>query len=140
MEENKRTYTIRLSDNIARRVEETAQGAEVTPTTLLQMVLTERFGDGGNASAAHDSRVVNAPATNANGAGPLLDRYFRQLVFEVGKTRSAVLRIGLQTIAEETMREILASAESDAKSYSARLIVEMNGAAGNGDGGDARAE
>jgi hypothetical protein len=54
-------------------------------------------------------------------------RRFQQLVFEIGKTRSAVLRIGLQTIPEEMMEQILAAATDDAKDYAARVAAGMKG-------------
>jgi hypothetical protein len=55
------------------------------------------------------------------------ERRFQQLVFEIGKTRSAVLRIGLQTIPEETMEQILAAATSDAKGYAALVAAGIDG-------------
>jgi hypothetical protein len=57
------------------------------------------------------------------------ERRFQQLVFEIGKTRSAVLRIGLQTIPEETMEQILAAATDDARGYAARVAAGMDGLA-----------
>jgi hypothetical protein len=61
------------------------------------------------------------------------ERRFQQLIFEIGKTRSAVLRIGLQTIPEETMEQILAAATRDAKNYAALVAAGIDmSAAGQG--------
>src|SRR6266852_8854780 len=47
-EETKKTYTIRLPDQLAGRVEAQAASVNVTPTTLLQSLIVQHFDVAGN--------------------------------------------------------------------------------------------
>jgi hypothetical protein len=115
---------LRLPHKIAVRVEVEAKQRGLATSELLRRIVT----------AHYESNRVNEAAWPDKDA----ERRFEQLIFEIGKTRSAVLRIGLQTIPEETMEQILATATSDAKDYAARVAADMEGpTAEPGDQGDA---
>jgi len=66
-------------------------------------------------SAHYESSQADGAASREEDA----ERRFQQLIFEISKTRSAVLRIGLQTIPEKTMEQIPAVATHDARNYAA---------------------
>ena len=104
---------LRLPQKIAIRVEAEAKQGGLATTELLRQIV----------SAHYESSQADEAASREKDA----ERRFQQLIFEIGKTRSAVLRIGLQTIPEETMEQILAAATSDAKDYAARVAAEMEG-------------
>ena len=95
------------------QVEAEAQQSGLATSELLRQIVTTHYKSSQADEAA--SREKDA------------ERRFQQLIFEIGKTRSAVLRIGLQTISEETMEQILAAATSDAKDYAARVAADMEG-------------
>jgi hypothetical protein len=46
-EETKKTYTIRLPEQLVGRVEAQAASVNVTPTTLLQSLIAQHFDDAG---------------------------------------------------------------------------------------------
>ena len=116
---------LRLPQEIAVQVEaEAKQGGLATSELLRQIV-----------SAHYDSSQADEAASREKDAL----RRFQQLIFEIGKTRSAVLRIALQTIPEGKVEQILAAATDDAKDYAALVAAGMRGlTAQPGNQGDAR--
>jgi hypothetical protein len=115
---------LRLPQEIALQVEAEAKRGGLATSELLRQILTAHY--------------ESSQADEATSREKDAERRFQQLIFEIAKTHSAVLRIGLQTIPEETMEQILAGATSDAKDYAARVVADMEGpTAEPGDQGDA---
>ena len=104
---------LRLPQEIAVRVEAEAKQSGLATSELLRQIV----------SAHHESSRADEAASREKDA----ERRFQQLIFEISKTRSAVLRIGLHAIPEETMEQILAAATDDAKGYAARVTDAMKG-------------
>ena len=124
-------FSFRIAPEIARSLEEEATSRELTASELVREIVTIHY----ETSAA--GRAGSGELMSAETAGDA-ERRFQQLVFEIGKTRSAVLRIGLQAIPEEVMEQILAAATSDAKGNAARVAASMKGlTAEPGEQGDA---
>ena len=116
---------LRLPQEIAVRVEAEAKQSGLATSELLRQIVT----------AHYESSQADEAASREKDA----ERRFQQLVFEISKTRSAVLRIGLHAIPEETMEQILAAATDDAKDYAALVAAGMRGlTAQPGNQGDAR--
>ena len=103
---------LRLPQEIAMQVEAEAKQGGLATSELLRQIVSAHY---------ESSRADEAASREKDAEG-----HFQQLVFEIGKTRAAVLRIGLQTIPEETMEQILAAATDDAKDYAARVAAGMN--------------
>jgi predicted DNA-binding protein len=104
---------LRLSQEIAVRVEAEAKQSGLATSELLRQIVT----------AHYESSQADEVASREKDA----EWRFQQLIFEIGKTRSAVLRVALQTIAEGTMEKILAAATDDAKDYAALVAAGMKG-------------
>jgi hypothetical protein len=115
---------LRLPREIAVRVEAEAKQSGMATSELLRQIVTAHY---------ESSQADEAPSREKDA-----EWRFQQLIFEIGKTRSAVLRIALQTIAEGTMEQILAAATDDAKDYAALVAAGMKGLTEEpGDQGDA---
>jgi len=115
---------LRLSQEIAVQVEAEAKQGGLATSEFLRQVMT----------AHYESSQADEAASREKDA----ERRFQQLIFEIGKTRSAVLQISLLTIPEETMEQILAAATHDAKNYAALVAAGIDGTtAGPGEQGDA---
>jgi hypothetical protein len=115
---------LRLPQEIAVQVEAEAKQGGLATSELLRQIVTAHY----ESSQADESAWREKDA----------ERRFQQLVFEISKTRSAVLRLGLQTIPEETMEQILAAATDDAKNYAALVAAGIDGlTAKPGEQGDA---
>jgi predicted DNA-binding protein len=110
-------FSFRIAPEIATKLEEEATTRELTTSELVREIVTTHYEKSAAPETSGTESVASADA----------ERRFQQLVFEIGKTRAAVLRIGLQTIPEEMMEQILAAATDDAKDYAARVAAGMNG-------------
>jgi len=120
-------FSFRIAPEIARSLEEEATNREVTTSELVREIVT-----------AHYEKSADSGGTESAASEADAEHRFQQLIFEIGKTRSAALRIGLQTIPEETMEQILAAATDDAKSYAALVAADIDGlTAEPGEQGDA---
>ena len=124
-QESKRTYTIRLPETIAARVESQAGISGTAPTTLIQSLVVDtcmRLAEtaiGGRASnligkLAALSKACERLEQNA------VDRH-TQLLFEVVKTRSVFLHALDQSLSEPVVDEIIEASEKTARDYIARL-------------------
>ena len=110
-------FSFRIAPEVATRLEEEASNRELTTSELVREIVTTHY----EKSAAPETSGTESVAS----ADP--ERRFRQLVFEIGKTRSALLQFGLRTVPEETMEQILAAATDDAKDYAVRVAAGMKG-------------
>ncbi|HEY1493127.1 MAG TPA: hypothetical protein VGF49_01230 [Candidatus Solibacter sp.] len=111
-------FSFRIAPEIATRLEEEATNRKLTTSEVVREILTTHY----EKSAAPETSSGQSATSEADAEGR-----FQQLIFEIGKTRSAVLRIGLQTISEETMEQILAAATDDAKNYAALVAAGIDG-------------
>lgn len=115
--ENKRTYTIRLPETVAARVEKQAASSNISPTTLLQSLVVDTYTHlaeravGGSAAL---SKACERLEQNA------VEKYTR-LLFEVVKTRSAFLHALDQSLSEPAVDEIIEASEKTARDYIDRL-------------------
>ena len=127
-QESKRTYTIRLPETVATRVEKQAAISGIAPTTLIQSLVVDkcmRFAE----------RTVDAPASGLISKLDALskacerlernaaERYTR-LLFEVVKTRSVFLHALDQSLSEAVVDEIIEASEKTARDYIDRLGAE----------------
>jgi hypothetical protein len=110
-------FSFRIAPEIGTKLEEEATKRMLSTSELVREIVTNHY----KKSTAPETRGTESVASVD------AERRFQQLIFEIGKTRSAVLRIGLQTIAEETMEQILAAATDDAKDYAARVAAAIKG-------------
>jgi hypothetical protein len=120
-QENKRTYTIRLPETVAARVEKQAAVSGIAPTTLIQSLVVD--------TCMHPAETAGgSPASNLIGKLDALskacerleqnasERYTR-LLFEVVKTRSAFLHALDQSLSEPIVDEIIQASEETARDY-----------------------
>jgi len=125
-EETKKTFTIRLPEQIAARVEAHAVDLNVSPTTLLQSVVVRHFdlaGQGGPETAP-----IAALGGKMEALRKLCERLeqaeadrYAQLLFEMVKTRSAIFHSLDQSIGANAVDEIIEASEQTARQYLARL-------------------
>ena len=92
-QESKRTYTIRLPEAVAARVEKQAAISGIAPTTLIQSLVVNTCcarRNGGWRPRFQPDRQLDLSAKPATARTDAAERYTR-LLFEVVKTRSAFL-------------------------------------------------
>ncbi len=125
-EETKKTYTIRLPEQLAGRVEAQAASVNVTPTTLLQSLIAQHF------DVARQGGPDTAPLVSLGGKLEALRKLcerlgqeeaqrYGQLLFEVVKTRSALFHSLDHLMGANTVDEIIEAAEQTARQYLGRL-------------------
>jgi hypothetical protein len=124
-QESKRTYTIRLPETVAARVEKQAAVSGIAPTTLIQSVVVDtyiRLGDTGVRGPA--SNLIDKHDVLSNACERLeqnaADTY-RRLLFEVVKTRSVFPHALDQSLSEPAVDEIIDASEKTARDYIDRL-------------------
>ena len=124
-QESKRTYTIRLPEAVAARVEKQAGSSGIAPTTLIQSLVVDTC-------TRLAETAVGGPASNLIGKFDTLSRVCErlqqnamerhaQLLFEVVKTRSAFLHALDQSLSEPVVDEIIEASEKTARDYIDRL-------------------
>ena len=124
-QESKRTYTIRLPDTVAARVEKQAESSGIAPTTLIQSLVVDtctRFAEtavGGTASNLINK--LDALSKACRHLEQTAAQEFAQLLFEVVKTRSAFLHSLDQSMGERAVDEIIEASEKTARDYIDRL-------------------
>jgi hypothetical protein len=127
-QESKRTYTIRLPEMVAARVEKQAAISGIATTTLIQSLVVD-------ACTHLAGTAAESPASNLIGkldaiskACERLERdaaeRHNQLLFEVVKTRSAFLHALDQNLGEPAVDEIIEAMEKTARDYIDRLKGE----------------
>ena len=111
-------FSFRVAPEIGMRLEQEATKRDVTTSELVREIVTTHYEKGPASGALGSESIANSADA---------ERRFHQLIFEIGKTRSAVLRIGLEAIPAETMEQILEAATKDAKDYTAQVAAGMDG-------------
>jgi hypothetical protein len=125
-DETKKTFTIRLPEQVAARVEAQASGLNVSPTALLQSVIVRHFdlaGQGGldTASIAALGGKLAALTKACQRLEQAEAERYGQLLFEVIKSRSAIFHSLDQSIGANAVDEIIEASEQTARQYLARL-------------------
>jgi hypothetical protein len=121
-EETKKTYTIRLPEQVAAQIEAQAAGRNVTPTNLLQTLIVQRFALAGDtaplATLGGKLEAIRKACERLEHAAT--ERY-AQLLFEVVKSRSAIFHALDQNLSAPVVDEIIEASEKTAHEYVARL-------------------
>jgi hypothetical protein len=125
-EESKQTFTIRIPQQTAARIEEAARSNGVTATALIQSVISRKF------RSPETTKRETEPAAETVLAAKLetlrkgleaLDRNeasrLGQLRFEIVKTRSALLHSLDQTLGAAAVDQIIEASETTAREYTA---------------------
>lgn len=116
-QESKRTYTIRLPETVAARVEKQAATSGIAPTTLIQSLVVDTYmhfaetAVGGSAALSKTCQQLEQNAAERD----------TRLLFEVVKTRSAFLHALDQSLSEPVVDEIIEESEKTARDYIDRL-------------------
>jgi hypothetical protein len=124
-QESKRTYTIRLPETVAARIEKQAASSGIAPTTLIQSLVVDtcmQLGEaafGGPASSLIGKLEALSKACERL-EHSAMERHTR-LLFEVVKTRSAFLHALDQSLSELVVDGIIEASEKTARDYIARL-------------------
>jgi hypothetical protein len=126
-QENKRTYTIRLPETVAARVEKQAESSSIAPTTLIQSLIVDSTHFAETAVGDPDSNLIN----KLDALSKACERLERgvaerdtQLLFEVVKTRSAFLHALDKSLGEPVVDEIIEASEKTTRDYIDRLKGE----------------
>ena len=127
-EETRKTYTIRLPERIASRLEASAAEAGSTPTTLIQSVIVGRFESATN--SAKDGPSSRTPKSEPQAASRAArdseirqEQRHRQLLYEIGKMRSVLLHALDHTLNAEQVDDIIEVSEKTASDYVAELLA-----------------
>jgi hypothetical protein len=127
-EELKQTYTIRIPEQVAARMEDVARTHGITPTTLLQSLIIRKFKLRESADREPDIASEVAIGAKLESLRKSLERLeqidsarFDQLRFEIVKTRSALLHSLDQTLSAAVVDEIIEASDKTAREYSAGL-------------------
>jgi len=127
-EEHKRTYTIRIPEQVAAFIEESARTHGIAPTTFIQSIINRKFKSRDNGE--HETEIATGTAL----AGKLdtlrkrvelserssRDR-FDQLRYEVVKTRATILHSLDQTLSATVVNQIIEASDHTAREYIAGI-------------------
>jgi hypothetical protein len=125
-EELKQTYTIRIPERVAMRMEEVARTHGITPTTLIQALIIRKFKSRESGDRETDilaEAALGAKLETLRKSFDALERgesaRFDQLRFEIVKTRSALLRSLDQTLSASVVDQIIEASDQTAREYTA---------------------
>jgi hypothetical protein len=127
-EEPKQTYTIRIPEQVAARMEEAARTHGITPTTLIQSLIVRKFKTPESTDREPDIASEVAFGAKLETLRKSLERLeqadrarFDQLRFEIVKTRSALLHSLDQTLSAGVVDQIIEASDQTAREYTAGL-------------------
>ena len=127
-EELKQTYTIRIPEQVAMRMEEVARTHGITPTTLIQSLIVRKFKSRESGNSETDTLAEAAVAAKLETLRKSVEQLeqtdsarFEQLRFEIVKTRSALLHSLDQTLSAEVVDQIIEASDQTAREYTAGL-------------------
>jgi hypothetical protein len=129
-EETKKTFTIRLPEHIAARVETQAASMNVSPTTLLQSLIVRRFevaSEGDTAALAALSGKLETVKRTCERLEQAGTEQYAEFLFEVVKTRSAIFHSLDQSMGANAVDEIIEASEQTARQYLSRLASAPGG-------------
>jgi hypothetical protein len=128
-EELKQTYTVRIPEQVATRIEEVARTHRITPTTLIQALIIRKFKlrEGGDRETDILAEAeVAAKLETLRKSFEALERgqaaRFDQLWFEIVKTRSALLHSLDQTLSASVVDQIIEASDQAAREYTAGFV------------------
>jgi hypothetical protein len=131
-EESKKTYTIRLSDAAAQRVQKEAEELGITPTAFIQALVAGHCDGRGGGDVSGDPRADEA--LSLSGLPAALERYLNHIIFELVRTRVSLFYIAENRIApEEELKEIYDTAAESGRDYLEELEKHMAKAAAAAD-------
>lgn len=121
-EDTTKSYTIRLPERIASRLEANATEAGITPTTLIRSLVASRFESGSDsAKEALDpktaERQTEASIRPRSDYELRQEQRYRQLLYEIGKMRSVVLHSLDHTLGADQVDDIIEASERTAREY-----------------------
>ena len=82
-------FSFRIAPEVGTKLEEEASKRELTTSELVREIVTTHY-------EKSEARGATSGESMSAGTAGDAEKRFQQLVFEIGKTRSAVLRIGLR--------------------------------------------
>lgn len=131
-EDARKTYTVRLPEWVAARIETQASTAGIAPTTLIQSCLIRQFGDpkpGANDAPGTQPQPVvigakvEAVKKIAEQLGQMAGERHNQLLFEIVKTRSALFHALDRSVGAAAVDEIIEASEKAGRQYLDRLVT-----------------
>ena len=127
-DELKQTYTIRIPEQVAARMEEVARTHGITPTTLIQSLIIRKFKSRESGDRETDILAEAAVAAKLEKLRKSVERLaqndsarFEQLRFEIVKTRSALLHSLDQTLSASVVDQIIEASDQTAREYALAL-------------------
>jgi hypothetical protein len=132
-----RPITVRFTPQIAEALEAEAQRRGVTTTEVVREIVTERFKRAAP-NRTNPARYGQQPQADDGSWVYLLgkggeERQFQQLIYEITKTRSALMHFASNTLPGDNLEELSRAAARDAKAYTSELVAAMKNAGENGD-------
>jgi hypothetical protein len=125
-EESKQTYTVRIPEQVATRIDEVARTRGITPTALIQTLVMRKFKSPESAERETDIAAETAVAAKIETLRKSLAQLehadaerFEQLRFEIVKTRSALLHSLDQTLSAAVVDQIIEASDQTAREYMA---------------------
>ncbi len=127
-EELKQTYTVRIPEQVAARIEEAARNHRITPTALIQSLVIRKFKSRESADREIDIAAEAASAGRLETLRNRIERLeqidaarFDELRFEIVKTRSALLHSLDQSLSADVVDKIIEASDKTAREYVAGL-------------------
>jgi hypothetical protein len=127
-EVSKQTFTIRVPEPVAAAIEEAARARGVTPTSLIQAVVSEKFGSPDSVARAVGNHTEDALDVKLGAVRKRIDGSERtvvckldQLRFEIVKTRAALLHSLDHSLSAAVVDEIIEASDRTAREYIAGL-------------------
>lgn len=129
-EELKRTYTVRIPEQVCAHIEEAARSRCITPTALIQSLVISKFKSRESGDREVDVAAEAAIAARIESIRKNLEQLeqrdavrFHELRFEIVKTRSALLHSLDQSLGAEVVDKIIEASDKTAREY----IAGVNG-------------
>jgi uncharacterized membrane-anchored protein YjiN (DUF445 family) len=123
-DESKQTYAIRVLDQMAMRLEEAARVHGITPTSLIQSIISRKFRSPESADRETGMAAETAVSAKLENLCKSIKRSeeqdqarFNQLRFEIVKTRAALLHSLDQTLSSTVVDQIIEASEQTAREY-----------------------
>jgi len=124
---DKKSFNIRVPQEVVLRIEMQAHSLGTTPTTLIQSIIVRHFESGGGPPGV-ESATQTALSTKLDAIRQLCElieqsetKRYGQMLFEIVKTRSALFHSLDQTLGAEGVDAIMDACEEAARRYIARL-------------------
>ncbi len=129
-EELKRTYTVRIPEQVCAHIEEAARSRGITPTALIQSLVISKFKSRESGDREVDVAAEAAIAARIETIRKNIEQLeqrdavrFHELRFEIVKTRSALLHSLDQSLGAEVVDKIIEASDKTAREY----IAGVNG-------------